>query len=188
MRPFGRKGQSLVEMALWLTVIIFLVGGMVDVVLYGLQVVKVNAGARAGARLAVDLDPTVRDGLGCATTQDFYRLVQCITDDTLRREGVTLGGSQDDILISVVTIQGGVVAARTTERYLNNQTSRMSDSVISSRAAGGPDSGVAVVEVFHDYTPFLGLRFIQGLLSPIQTGIPAYAMAMMPLPDAAPQP
>ena len=174
-------------MALWLTLIIFLVGGMVDVVLYGLQVVKVNAGARAGARLAVDLDPSgPPDGLGCATTQDFYTLVQCITDDTLKREGVTLGGSQDDIVISCVTIQGGAVTDRKIVPYFGNQGSRMSSAEIAARAAGGPDTGVAVVEVYHNYTPFLGLRFIQGLLSPIQNGIPAYAMAMMPLPDAAP--
>ncbi len=169
-----------------LTVILFLVGGMVDVVLYGLRVVKVNAGARAGARLAVDLDPTVRDGLGCTTTQDFYTLVQCITDDTLKREGVTLGGSQDDILISVVTIEGGAVTSRSMEPLFGNQTTRMTDPEIAARVAGGPDAGIAVVEVFHNYIPFLGLRFIQGLLNPIQNGIPAYAMSMMPLPDAAP--
>ncbi|MFQ5944991.1 MAG: TadE/TadG family type IV pilus assembly protein [Anaerolineae bacterium] len=180
------RGQSLVEMAMWLTVIIFLVGGMVDVVLFGLQVVKVNAGARAGARLAVDLDPTVSDGLGCTATQDFYTLIECITDDTLKREGVSLGGSQDDIVISVVTLQGGAVTARSTESYMGNQATRMTDGELSSRAAGGPDSGMVVVEVFHNYVPFLGLRFIQGLLTPIQNGLPAYAMATMPLPDAAP--
>ncbi len=173
-------------MALWLTIILFLVGGMVDVVLYGLQVVKVNAGARAGARLAVDLDPTVRDGLGCTATQDFYTLIRCITDDTLKREGVTLGGSQDDIVISVVTFQGGAVTARNTESYLGTQGTRMTDGELIARAAGGPDSGMVVVEVFHNYVPFLALRFLQGLVNPIQNGLPAYAMATMPLPDAAP--
>lgn len=180
------KGQSLVEMAMWLTLILFLVGGMVDVVLYGLRVVKVNAGARAGARLAVDLDPSVRDSLGCQSTSDFYTLIECITDDILKREGVSLGGSQDDIVISVVTLQGGVVTARNTESFLGNQGSRMTDGEVVSRAGGGPDSGMVVVEVYHNYVPYLGLRFIQGLLTPIQSGIPAYAMATMPLPDAAP--
>ena len=188
MRPSGRKGQSLVEMALWLTLIMFLVGGMVDVVLYGLQVVKVNAGARAGARLAVDLDPNApRDGKDCSSTGDFYTLVWCITDDTLKREGVTLEGSQDDIVVSVVTLQEGAVTKRNTEAFLSNQSPRMSNEEISARAGAVSGAGVAVVEVFHNYTPFLGLRFIQGLLTPIQNGIPAYAMAMMPLTDAAPK-
>lgn len=92
----------------------------------------------------------------------------------------------DDVVISVVTLQGGVVTARNTKSYLGNQGTRITDGEIAARGSGGPDTGVVVVEVFHSYTPSLGLRFLQGLLTPIQGGLPAYALAMMPLPDAAP--
>jgi len=163
------RGQSFVELALTIPVLLLLVAGMVEVVFVFNDYLQLLDGARDGARYISDFNPypsdttsAIYDGdKNCTTTQNFFRTTACkaksgIAPLTLKSPTASRVGSggvcvnpstqQDDIVVSVFGVlnQGGTV---TVKRYDNNLIDTSSGSPIgklvldNASSTDGTDSG-----------------------------------------------
>jgi hypothetical protein len=104
------RGQSLVELALFLPILLILLSGLVEFG-FGLnRYVNVVEATREGARSGVDGDPALRDlifsggaavsNTDCDTSRDYYSQIACRVERAA--QPVTLDPAQDDIIITVV--------------------------------------------------------------------------------------
>jgi hypothetical protein len=115
-----RSGQSLVEMALALPVMLIMISGLIEFGFALNQYLNTLDAAREGARFVSDLDPLDRDLTGtvpgiptntdCATTGDFYMLAACVANRTM--EPVDFFTGTDDVVISVFRVLSGTVIDR----------------------------------------------------------------------------
>lgn len=117
-RPRRRRaGQSLVEIALALPVLLIMLTGMLEFGFALNQYLNALDAAREGARFASDGDPLLRDAatplpppaLDCATT-DFYVQAACVALETMAP--VPLDPTRDDVVISVFRVLAGQVVGR----------------------------------------------------------------------------
>ncbi len=158
----GLPGQSLVEMALMLTILLLILSGLVEFGFWMLDYSNVVMATRNAARFAVDndhtylraecqpwnsKDPTCNpwdpsfDETVC--NEDFYCKISRLTQQTMEQHAPpvqldpTLG---DDIVISVFTFTEGVGSVVTDRHpnpsgywsYFGNQGSRMSNADIQN--------------------------------------------------------
>ena len=110
-----RKGQSLIELALALPVLLIMLTGLLEFGFALNQYLNALDAAREGARFASDGDPTQRqvptDPSTCSTTKDFYLQTACIAEQTMAPVPLT-AANNDDIVISVFRVLSGTVLAR----------------------------------------------------------------------------
>lgn len=136
------RGQSFVELALTIPVLLLLIAGMVEIVFAFNDYLQLLDAARDGARYISDFNPypsdtssAIYDGdKSCTSTQNFFRTSACkaqagmlpLTFSTPTASRVGSGGvcvnpasQQDDIVVSIFGVlnQGGTV---TVTRYDNN--------------------------------------------------------------------
>lgn len=121
------RGQSFVELAIMMPIMILLIGGMTEVVFVFNDYLQMLDGVRAGARYSSDLNPYPTDLASpgaydsikdCSTTLNFFRQTACVTLANLlpinlkhgsisRSRDVATGTCknpspvQDDIVISI---------------------------------------------------------------------------------------
>ncbi|MBL8056957.1 MAG: pilus assembly protein [Anaerolineales bacterium] len=117
-RPPRKKsrGQSLVEFALFLPILVMLLGGLVELGLGLNRFINIIEAAREGARYGSDLQPDPRlDGrdlvniggqdvsnMDCESTRDFYGKIACVVQQAA--DPAVLNDQTDDIVITVARI------------------------------------------------------------------------------------
>ena len=127
-RPAWRrklKGQSLVELALAMPVLLILLSGLIEFGFAMNQYLNALDAAREGARYGADGDPTQRDlrGVGdyspvkhcndanpSLVSGDYFILASCVAQNTMAP--VPLNPATDDIVISVFRVLSGRVYGR----------------------------------------------------------------------------
>ena len=124
------RGQSLVEVALLLPLILMLLGSLVEFGFGLLDYLGIQDATRNAARFVSDSAYDARDTItNCQTTQDFYRFTGCLVNQELRQERplVHMNDSGtpfdftddyldpahgDDIIVSVFSVIKGTGAVR----------------------------------------------------------------------------
>lgn len=133
-----RSGQSMLEMAMFLPILLLLIAGMVEVGAYANDYLTLLNAGREGARFGVDLDPSLtvkspfdaRDGASdpfpdvrsltsaqlydvCANgkTVNFYYEIACLTFQNIP-SGTLKPENGDDIVVTVIGVQDGQIAHR----------------------------------------------------------------------------
>lgn len=194
------KGQSLVELALTLPLLLLLLSGLVEfgfMLNYYLSLVD---GSREVARLFSNFDPIEENSFyGSAVDQVRVVLEPKDVNDTSRKIHFQNDSDHpDDIIISVYSVSGGTATLLPVdpghEKYVgnpnpyhwsNNQVSRLDATEVTSRLVGSaPDSGVLTVEIFYHYDQVLNLPWLEALPDPFLL----YAYTVMPLSSAEPTP
>lgn len=163
------RGQSLVETAFLLPILLILLSGLIEFGFMLNQYMTVLDAERNAARFAADgsYDHTDADP-SCATTRDFYRQTACLVVQELTQEqpNITLDTTTDDIVVSAfAATSGGTVSARFPSAngwsYYGNHNSTLSDAALESKLdASANNDGYVLVEVFYTYHQILRLPWI----------------------------
>jgi hypothetical protein len=199
------KGQSLVELALVLTVLLTLLAGMVEFGNLLNQYINIVEAAREGARFGVSADPFIRTTNPFGIDQNFFIGIDRIIEGDFTYDGVNIlnctpgrGPQQnrgalsiitldpakgDDVVISFFTVYGTTVIrwpdADGWSCY-GNRVAMVSNAQIQARLnPSAPGTGIVVVEIFYNYSQILKLPFL-AIIDPI----PVRTYAVMPLSAA----
>jgi len=128
------RGQSLVELAIFMPIFIIIIAGIVEMGYYLNRYLNLLDATREAARFGADLDPVgtavaagnpsynpsfnhnspfyvVGSTVDCLTTKEFYTAVACYAEDILPEE-FDPANDYDDIVISAFTIKNGIVCYR----------------------------------------------------------------------------
>jgi len=133
-RISSERGQSLVEIAIFLPIFILLIAGIAEMGWYLNRYLNMLDASREAARLAADRDPfgngtsvgnpaynpqynanspsyNPAAPIDCDTTEDTYAVIACYAEESLAGAGVVISPTNgyDDIVISAFTIKNGVV-------------------------------------------------------------------------------
>lgn len=207
-----KKGQSLIELTLVLTILLTLLTGMVEFGNLLNQYITVVDAAREGARFASNDDPFIRAVTAdCATPfclrANFFTNVDEIIEGSLLPNGNRAPNAKgalspirlnpangDDVIISVFSIYNGVATRFPADedgwsyyeyKGLTGQASSFSTSELESRLdSTAPDTGMVVVEIYYNYDQILKLWGFIGVPDPIRV----HAYSIMPLSAAEPTP
>lgn len=185
-QPRSSRGQSLVELAIVLTLLLFIVIAIVE---YGFllnQYLDVLDAGRETARQASLGDPFFDDG---TLDGQFFTDIVALADDFMLP--IQLDPEADDLVISFFSVTNGN-AVRFPEgdesgwsRY-GNHVSNFSTADIEARLrTAAPATGVLLIEIFYDYWQTLNLPIFSNI---IPNPINLYTYAVMPLSAAEPTP
>jgi hypothetical protein len=191
------KGQSFVELAIVLSILLLLLSGMVEFGTLLNQYVNLVDGAREGARYGSNRDPFDHaDPTYNTLDSTFFTDIDLVVEGTgvLANAGalapMLLDPTTDDILISFVGVSGGTAIVRWPtagpwSKY-GNHTTQVSDSeILANLSSAAPDTGLLVVEIFYAYHQILKMPFFTAAVpDPIQV----HTYAIMPLSAAEPTP
>jgi hypothetical protein len=191
----ARKGQSFIELALVLTLILLLLSGVIEFGALLNEYINVVDGAREGARWgAGGDDPFIRTTLPFQNNATYYTNIDQII------EGDTPGGgalapialnpaNHDDIVISVFSISGTQVERFPNGNYwskYHQQASTFSNAQIQTRLDGSaPDTGMVLVEIFYHYYQILAMPWFTAF---VPDPITVHTYSMMPVSAAEPTP
>ncbi|OQY34260.1 MAG: hypothetical protein B6I38_02600 [Anaerolineaceae bacterium 4572_5.1] len=124
-KTYSQRGQSFVELALLLPVLLIIISGMVELGFFLSQYLALQDAVRNSARFTSDSLYYISDNdHTCSTTLDFYRQAACLVNQELRMDHPLIVMSDngtpndtsddivdptrgDDIIVSVFTITGG---------------------------------------------------------------------------------
>lgn len=178
------RGQSLVELAIVLMLLLFMVVAIVE---YGFllnQYLDVLDAGRETARQASLGDPFDEDG---NLDMGFFTDISTLLDDFL--DPIVLDPEMDDVVISFFSVANAdAVRFPDVDGWSRNSisVSQFSTADIEARLnAGAPASGVLLVEIFYHYWQVLNLPVFSNI---IPDPIPLYTYAIMPLSAAEPTP
>ncbi|MCS6964066.1 MAG: pilus assembly protein [Thermoflexus sp.] len=187
-----RIGQSLVELAILLPVLLIMVGGLAELGFALAAYMSLQDAAREAARFGADgdpcggQDPELPD-VTCTDVSGFYEPVARRFDQAFAPYRL-VNTAGDDIIISVFGVrESGALAWRLPKDHpsgwsrFGNQVSRVSNAYIAAVMGHSPSKGILVVEVHYRHFHRLGL-----FRSILPDPIPMYAIAWMPLPSADP--
>ncbi|MCG2785741.1 MAG: pilus assembly protein [Anaerolineae bacterium] len=194
----GQRGQSFVELAIVLSLLIFMLAGVVEFGYLLNQYITLVEGTRETARV---LSPQkffddsgvpnndlfvngaahlggglyVLDGENLVVAPESSSIWPITLDETIG----------DDIIISIFSINddGTLIRYPDDDGYsrFGNETSRFSDADISAKlVSGAPKTGAVLVEVFYHYHQILNL--LEGWTGPIAV----HAYSILPLAGAEP--
>lgn len=209
-----RKGQSFVELALIIPVILILLAGIVEVASYIFTYLNLLDLTREAARFASIRDwrsggiaPTPASNtlpleeFACLDDQlHFYYDSACFfTDKDLNAFTRLDPANYDDVFISVVTISNGVVSDRRNWSLYNDNWRKdcegntvLSEPFLSNadiQAELEPnaprDRGLVIIEVFYCYEQILQLPIISDV---VPDPFRMHAYTIMPAPEAIPTP
>lgn len=193
-----RKGQSLVEFAIALPILFWLLSGVVEFGFALNYYLSILDATRESARYYAGADPFLRDSNGdrIGDNIDFFSdvsdLARANLDPTLlspsyQGRQIILDPALDDVIVTVYAKDdSGVVSYPTSGSYqvYNNATSLFTSSEIQSSFAGGsPNAGILVVEVHYNYHMVLALPWITAF---VPNPMPLRAYTVMPLSAAEP--
>jgi hypothetical protein len=104
--------------------------------------------------------------------------------------GVPFDPATDDIIISVISNNGGVITrfpdAGGWARFNDAHVSAISNAKLASLIdSSAPNTGFVLVEIFYNYHQMLGFPFLSTFLP---NPIPVHAFSIMPYPGAEPTP
>jgi hypothetical protein len=203
----GRRkstGQSLVEVAIALPILLIIFSGLVEFGFMLNHYVSLTDATRETARYFANFDPFNADGTDNYDTFYLYGAgylkgklepdmdLEVGTEAQSSRR-IMLDPTADDIVISVFSICDGSVVARYPTagdyRWTGNHTSRFTNAEIESRLEQArvdqhaPATGVLLVEVFYDYDMVLALPWITAI---VPNPVPLHSYTIMPLSAAEP--
>ena len=187
------KGQSLVEVALTMPILLLLLSGLTEFGFMLNDYLALVDATREVARLFSNFEYDFVDpDSGVSFNQSAVAQVMMVlkprdANDTSRK--ITLRDDAthpDDIIISVYTVSGGVAKLLGTQyHWSDNQVSRFPLEEVNNRIVGNPpNTGVLVVEVFYNYDQVLGLPWLAMVPDPALL----YAYTIMPISSAEPTP
>ncbi len=205
------RGQSLVELALVLALLLFMVIAIIE---YGFMLNNylniLDAGreaARAGSLIdpfrpppaspgQVDPNFFVRPDLSQPSSStnppgisDLAEYYMCSEQDINRCQVKFDPSVGDDIVISFFSVSGGSVVrfpnATGWSRYGNHVSQFPDASVEALLNPSAPNTGVLVVEIYYNYPQRLNLPIFSSV---IPNPIPLYTYSIMPLSAAEPTP
>ncbi|MBN1264572.1 MAG: pilus assembly protein [Anaerolineales bacterium] len=210
-RAEKRPGQSMVEFALLLPLLLMMLSGLVE---FGFAInsyLDLVDTAREVARFSSDDDPIhLPDGSLTDYNQVFYLRAANMTTYTLGQAGqITLDPNEDDLVVSVFQVRDQNVISRfpntltdtrTTGNCLGatqggemgwrmycNDPSALTQVEVERRVdrlpTVPPNTGVVLVEIFYDYNMVLALPWITAFV-PDPIPLHAYTFA----PNAASEP
>jgi hypothetical protein len=191
--PFKRKrrkaGQSMVEFAIFLPILLMLLTGVVEFGFMLNQYVSLVHGTRQAARYYSVFTPFNTDG---SDNPDFYNGAISELQNSILP--LKLDENADDVVVTVFSISDNGTFERFPKpggmgggwHWRNNDASRFTNEMLKSRlTAGAPPTGALLVEVFYDYHHLLGLPWLTAFV-PNPTTL--YAYTFMPLSAAEPTP
>ena len=153
------KGQSFMELAIVLSVLLTLLLGMVEFSLLLNNYITVVDASRQGARFASTKDPY--NTADYPTLADFYTAVDTAIEgqknpgDAGALSPILLNPSIDDIIVSLVTVKSASDFTRTTYHIYgngNHASSKVDDSQITTSitaSAAPTGSGLVIIEIFY---------------------------------------
>jgi hypothetical protein len=179
-----RTGQSMIELAVVITVLLLLLVSMVEFGVLLNQYINVVDAARTAAREASVADPF-------ADINKFIADVQKVTEKTL--EPIVLNPAapaNDDIVISIFSVEKGAAPKRlffpTGASKFGNHTSAFTNAQIQSKLdTSAPSTGLVLIEIFYGYPQILKLPVFTSVFP---DPIPVRAYSIMPLSAAEPTP
>jgi hypothetical protein len=198
----GQRGQSFIELALVLSLLIFMLVGVVEFGYMLNQYITLVEGTREVARVASKGEPFVDTAAGDFRVRpDFLERIAILMDggvvDTNQILGsihpLALDPAIDDLVISVFSFDGTTVkrfndngeSSDGWSRH-NNRFSRFTNAEIAQKLSvngqpsGAPNTGAILIEVYYHYNQILNL--LQGWTGPIEL----HAYSIMPLSAAEP--
>jgi hypothetical protein len=194
-------GQSIVEFAILLPLLIMMLSGLIEfgfMLNYYLDIIDA---AREAARFAASDDPLHDDATGVYVDPNpgFYNRAQTVTLQSLTIGSggqITLNPATDDVVVSVFSVlttpMGGVVDKRFPlgpgeVALYNNKVSELdvTTDIEPALDAGAPNTGMVSVEIFYDYHMVLGLPWIRAF---VPDPVTLYAYSIMPNVHAEPTP
>ncbi len=193
-----RKGQSLVEFAIALPILFWLLSGVVEFGFALNYYLSLLDATREASRYYAGADPFLRDSNGDRTGDniDFFSDVSDLARANLDPRILTpsfqgriieLDPALDDVIVTVYAKDdSGVVSYPTAGSYqvYNNATSLFSSGEIASKfESGSPNAGILVVEVHYNYHMVLALPWITAF---VPNPMPLRAYTIMPLAAAEP--
>ena len=186
------RGQSLVETAFLLPILLILLSGLVELGFMLNQYLTVLDAERNAARFAADGSYDVTDANpNCATTRDFYRQTACLVLQELAQEqpSITLNPGTDDIVVTAfAATTGGAISARFPTvngwSYYGNDNSTISDATLTGELnPAANNDGYVLVEVFYTYHQILRLPWITPF---IPDPVLLHIFTVMPLASVQP--
>ena len=141
------RGQSMVELALSLPLLVVLFIGVVEVAFftrtYLMLLEASREGARVGSRGALLFDDTE---------------IHALVTQNLSREGYATEALQDVIIVRA-EVNGGTISKYSFQSMEGTVASpRMTESVLQSRLhSDDPNGDLIVVEVYYDHEPLIGI-------------------------------
>jgi hypothetical protein len=187
------KGQSFVELAVVLTILLLLLAGMVEFGYLLNQYINIVDGAREAARFGVNADPFIRTTSPFGLDQNFFRGLSDLAENTMVPIMLDIsarsGYAGDDVVISVISLSGSNVVRFPDNdgwsRY-SNAVSAISNGQVAARLdSNAPNTGLVIVEVYYGYPQILKMPFFTAI---IPDPIAVHAYSIMPLPAAEPTP
>jgi hypothetical protein len=203
----GNKGQSFVEMTVFLMVFLFLLVGMVESAYLLNRYVGLVDAAREGARFGSNggfsgktkTDPYIRTTTPYTSNPLFFQYIDCImegshglcppgTGDTSNGalDAIILDPTKDEIFITFYRIRNHVIDATfgPWPRYNNGvHTPQVTNAIVqaSLKTTAADDSGVLVVEIFYAHHQLLKFPiYANSYTDPINV----HAYSIMPLSRA----
>jgi len=204
-------GQSMVEFALLLPLLLMMLSGLVE---FGFAInmyLDLVDTAREVARFSSDDDPIhLPDGTITDYNQVFYLQAGNMTTYTLTQAGqIVLDPNEDDLVVTVFQVQNQNVVSRFPNTFTDtrpagncsgamqggdlgwrmycNDTSELSTAEVETRIDRlpnvPPNTGIVLVEIFYDYHMVLALPWITAFV-PDPIPLHAYTFA----PNAASEP
>ncbi|HAE58816.1 MAG TPA: hypothetical protein DCG54_04725 [Anaerolineae bacterium] len=201
----GQRGQSFIELALVLSLLIFMLVGVVEFGYMLNQYITLVEGTREVARVASKGEPFVDPAAGDFRVRpDFLERIAILVDGGVVDTNQILGSIhplaldpaiEDDLVISVFSFDGTAVkrfnengeSSDGWSRH-NNRSSRFTNAEIAQKITitgypgGAPNTGAILIEVYYHYNQILNL--LQGWTGPIEL----HAFSIMPLSAAEPTP
>ena len=175
----NQRGQSLVEFALALPVLLLVILGIAELGLFFNAYIDMIDATREGARFGTDLDPEHQDTImDCASTTDFGRAISCLTQGDFHRT-LNKDNGYDDIVVTAYSLYSGQVSITFPSFSLyGNQVSRFTPASIRDMVQKGPCAqGIVIIELFYAHKQLLGLPFFTVFVpDPIQL----YAYSIFP--------
>jgi hypothetical protein len=147
-------GQSLIEVALTLPLLVFLFFGLVEVAFLARTYLGIleasREGARVGARGSANFDDTE---------------IRTLVLQDLSRQGYTTATGLTDVIVVRAQINGPYATINSLSHMTGgNGTSHLTQAVLESRLqAGDPQGRLVAVEIFYDYRPLLGFPLLSDI-------------------------
>jgi Flp pilus assembly protein TadG len=214
LRARRRRGQSLVEFAILLPVLLIMMSGVIEFGIMLNYYLDLIDAAREAARWAADADP-LRNAAGTyvGTNNQFYLDTQQLTKESLLAASdnlidwidnpadlgddddddcsITINGG-NDIVISAFGAMNGTVDQRFPTgspvglSLCGHQTSKFTSAQVAALLDPlAPTTGLVLVEVFYDYHMVMALPWITAF---VPDPITLHAYSIMPNANVEPTP
>lgn len=190
------KAQSMIELAVLLTVLLLLLTGMVEFGVLLNQYINIQDAARTAAREASVADPLAdpalffnnEKGVPIVTINALKPLELDSTCPNPSAPGGP-GNPCDDIVISVYSVTQGQAPKllfNPPHAVYSNRTTQFTPAQLSARLdPSAPNTGLVVIEIYFSYPQMLKLPYLNVI---VPDPIPLRVFSIMPLSAAEPTP